>query len=86
MKKFKFDDIMEAFFFVNAGGLANNTAVLDNSTGIIYWQSEDSEINEIPKGFLDSKEILEEWYKFEDESQKKALREWCTDNEIELID
>ncbi len=137
--KIKFDDIMEAFFFVNAGGLANHIAVLDNSTGKVCWHSEDSEINEIPEGlldsedaieiprknelclgtelvfefagakipddyekiqdifnnrgaysrfkdFLESKEILEEWYKFKDESQKKARREWCKENEIELID
>jgi len=137
--KIKFDDIMEAFSFVNAGGIANNSAVLDNSTGKIYWQSEDTEINEMPEGLLDSetaieipqknklclgtelvfsfvnskipddyekvqdifnkrgaysrfkdllesKEILEEWYAFENESQEKAVRQWCKDNGIKLID
>ena len=137
--KIKFYDIMEAFSFVNAGGLANNTAVLDNSTGKIYWRSEDTEINEIPeglldsetaieipqqnkfclgtelvfsfvdskipddyekiqdifnnrgayskfKGFLESKELLKDWYAFENESKEKAVREWCKDNGIKLID
>ena len=135
----KFDDIMEAFFFVNAGGLANHTAVLDNSTGEIYWQSEDSEINEIPEGLLDSEDAIEiprknelclgtelvfsfvdskfpndyekvqdifnnrgaysrfkdfleskglvkDWYAFENESQEKAVRKWCKDSEVKLID
>ena len=139
--KFKFDDIMEAFTFVNfdESGIANQTAVLDNSTGKIYWDSEDTEIHEIPEGFLNSEDaieipktnelglgtelvfkftdakipeyyekvkcffgsrgaysrfkeflkskgLLEEWYKFEEEAQEEALREWCKDNEIELID
>ena len=137
--KIKFDDIMEAFFFVNEGGLANHTAVLDNSTGKVYWQSEDSEINEIPEGLLDSKDAIEipqknelclgtelvfefagakipddyekiqdifssrgayskfkdfleskglvkDWYAFENESQEKAVRKWCKDSEVKLID
>ncbi len=91
--KIKFDDIMEAFFFVNEGGLANHTAVLDNSTGKVYWQSEDSEINEIPEGLLDSKDAIEIPQKNElclgtdgNESQEKAVREWCKDSEVKLID
>ena len=135
--KIKFDDIMEAFFFVNIGGFANHSAVLDNSTEKIYCHSEDSEINEIPEGlldsedaieipqknvlglgtqlvfnfvgdkipenyekvqdifnsrgaysrfknFLESKKLLEEWYKYESESEETAIREWCKDNGIEI--
>jgi hypothetical protein len=37
-------------------------------------------------GFLESKGLLEEWYKFENEAEEKALRDWCKDENIELID
>jgi len=38
------------------------------------------------KDFLDERDLLEAWYEFENQSQKKALREWCRDNDIELLD
>jgi len=36
--------------------------------------------------FLESKGLLDEWYKFENDAQEKALRDWCKDENIELID
>jgi hypothetical protein len=38
------------------------------------------------KDFLESKGLLEEWYRFEDEETKTALRQWCEDNELMLSD
>lgn len=38
------------------------------------------------KDFLESKDLLEEWYNFENEAQEKALREWCKEENIELVD
>ena len=38
------------------------------------------------KDFLESKGLLEEWYKFENDEQEKALREWCKEENIELVD
>ena len=35
------------------------------------------------KDLLESKGVLEDWYKFENERQKVALKEWCQDNNIE---
>ena len=35
------------------------------------------------KGLLESKGALEDWYKFENERQKVALKEWCRENNIE---
>ena len=37
------------------------------------------------KQMLESEGILEKWFKFEEESLDKALREWCADNDIELV-
>lgn len=36
------------------------------------------------KDLLESKGVLEDWYKFEDERQKAALKEWCRKNKIEI--
>lgn len=35
------------------------------------------------KDLLESKGALEDWYKFENERQKVALKEWCKENNIE---
>ena len=35
------------------------------------------------KSFLDSIDLLDTWYEFEDKRQKQALRKWCEENEIE---
>ena len=37
------------------------------------------------KDFLNEKGLLDKWYKFEDERQRTALKEWCQDNRIEII-
>lgn len=36
------------------------------------------------KALLDSKNQLEQWYAFEQEALKKAILEWCTENEISI--
>jgi len=36
------------------------------------------------KELLESKGVLEDWYKFENERQKVALKEWCRENGIEI--
>jgi len=36
------------------------------------------------KDLLESKGVLEDWYKFENERQKVALTEWCQENDIEI--
>jgi len=38
------------------------------------------------KDLLDSKGLLETWYRFEDDREKEALRYWCEKNKIELSD
>ena len=36
------------------------------------------------KQLLESQEILEKWYKFENASMEMALREWCVQNDVQL--
>ena len=36
------------------------------------------------KDLLERKGKLDEWYKYEDEQQKKALKEWCHENGIKV--
>ena len=36
------------------------------------------------KEFLESKSLLQSWYDYESAEQKRALREWCENNNIEL--
>jgi hypothetical protein len=36
------------------------------------------------KDLLDQKGLLDEWYKFENERQKAALKEWCAENGIAI--
>jgi hypothetical protein len=38
------------------------------------------------KAFLESKGLLQKWYDFENEAQEKAIRAWCKDHQIELVD
>jgi hypothetical protein len=37
------------------------------------------------KDLLDSEGALERWYKYEADATEKALRDWCADNDIQLI-
>jgi hypothetical protein len=36
------------------------------------------------KALLDSKGLLDAWYKYEDRRTKEELRAWCAENDIEL--
>jgi len=36
------------------------------------------------KDLLDEKGLLDEWYRFENERQRVALKEWCRENSIEI--
>lgn len=36
------------------------------------------------KSLLESVGLLEEWYRFEDERTKSALRQWCKDNGLQI--
>jgi hypothetical protein len=36
------------------------------------------------KDFLDRKAMLDTWHQFEDEMTKKALRQWCADNGLDI--
>jgi len=38
------------------------------------------------KDLLARRGAIEKWHKFEDEAAQRALREWCSDNSIELIE
>jgi len=38
------------------------------------------------KELLERKGILEDWYEYENERQKVALKEWCQENKIEIKD
>ena len=38
------------------------------------------------KEFLDAKDLLDAWYRFEHEREQEALRSWCDENEIPLLD
>jgi hypothetical protein len=135
--KVKFSDIEEAYEFVSFGTYGDHSAVLDKTSGKIYWNSESGDLDEIPedllesddaiaiphkkdlglnnqlvfdfirsrcpddypyvrgvfskrgayaryKDFLESKGILQEWYDFEQKANKRAIREWCKENGIEL--
>lgn len=36
------------------------------------------------KELLHSKGLLQTWYDYENQEEERALREWCTENEIEI--
>jgi hypothetical protein len=38
------------------------------------------------KELLASEGCLDKWYAFEAESTERALRNWCTENDINLVD
>ena len=38
------------------------------------------------KQLLETKGLLEKWYRFEEEAHDKALREWCAENGIQIIE
>jgi len=38
------------------------------------------------KDLLARRQAIEQWHRFEDEAAQRALREWCSENSIELIE
>ncbi len=38
------------------------------------------------KHLLEEKGVLENWYEFEAEATEKALRKWCADNDIQIVE
>ena len=38
------------------------------------------------KQLLENHGVLDTWYKFEEEACDKALREWCTANDIQIVE
>jgi hypothetical protein len=36
------------------------------------------------KALLAQRDLVDEWHAFADEAKKRALREWCAANEVEL--
>ena len=38
------------------------------------------------KELLAAEDCLDTWYAFEAESTEKALRSWCTENDIHVVD
>jgi hypothetical protein len=38
------------------------------------------------KDLLARRDAIEKWHRFEDEAAQRALREWCSENSIELIE
>jgi len=38
------------------------------------------------KQLLEDNGVLEKWYKFEAEATEKALREWCAENGIQIVE
>ena len=70
-------------------------AYVSRDTGTIYWISEiDPLEEEVPdrgasarfKELLASEGCLDKWYAFEAKSTAQALKNWCTENEIEIIE
>jgi len=37
------------------------------------------------KALLEQKALLDQWHRFEDTRRSEALRQWCKDNEIDII-
>ncbi|WP_404360931.1 UPF0158 family protein [Methylotuvimicrobium sp. KM1] len=38
------------------------------------------------KDWADCNDLLETWYRFEEEATKKAAREWCEENDLHLVE
>jgi hypothetical protein len=38
------------------------------------------------KDFLAAKDLLEDWYRFENKREQEALRSWCEENHIPLLE
>jgi hypothetical protein len=55
----KFRDIQDAFYFVGSESYGMHSAVLDKSTGQIYWRSEMGDLNEITEADIDWDDCIE---------------------------
>ena len=134
----KYNELSEAFDFVSFGGLRENQAYIDRTSGQIYWVGDavDEELPEAPdesdryiaiphkndldlgvdlalqfaaealpehyaridgffrhrgaygrfKEFLSAQGRLEQWYAFEAKCTEVALRKWCEENDVTIID
>jgi hypothetical protein len=38
------------------------------------------------KDLVESEGMLEQWYKFEADATERALREWCAENDIQIVE
>lgn len=56
--KIKYDDIEDAFFYVGSAQPCMNTALLDKSTGQIYYHSELSGEGDIPEDLWESESAI----------------------------
>lgn len=57
--RIKLEDIQEAVDFVSFGELGEHSALLDKSTGQIYWYSDSGDLDEIPEAMYDSDDAIE---------------------------
>ncbi len=57
--KIKFEDIEQAFDFVSFGSYGDHSALLDKSSGKIYWHSEFGDLDEIPEEICESENVIE---------------------------
>ena len=86
-----------AFDFVSSAPPSENGACIALDTGRIHWTSDrdnlDEQADEIFrrrgayarfKQLLDFHGALEKWYEFEQESTEAALRNWCSENGVQL--
>jgi hypothetical protein len=55
----KFSDIEQAFDFVNSGQPYEHTAFVSRSTGETYWQSEISDVDELPEDVAEDEDFVE---------------------------
>jgi hypothetical protein len=136
----KYEDLREAFDFVNSGAPMEHSAHISLDTGAIYWMSELNPLEEevpddletstryvaVPhkndldlgsrlalrfaaeetpglyaqiegffrrrgayarfKELLAEEGCLEKWYAFEAESTERVLRNWCAENDIQIVE
>jgi hypothetical protein len=57
--KVKFEDIEQAFDFVNFGPYGDHSALLDKASGKIFRHSESGDIDEIPEDMWKSEDTIE---------------------------
>ena len=55
----KFQDIETAYVFVNSGRPFEHTALVSRSTGETYWQSELSDLDELPEDVTEDEDYVE---------------------------